>query len=68
MQAGEEKPATVQFDLANTGDGGTFGARLKGNVVSGSNTVTATLDSGARREISASTEIVGKGRGSNYPS
>lgn len=61
IQAGEKKTATIQFDLANTGDGrGTFGASLKGNFVSGSNTVTATLDSGERREISASTEIVGK--------
>lgn len=61
IQAGERRTATVQFDLANTGDGrGTFGASLKGNFVSGSNTVTATLDSGARREISASTEIVGE--------
>lgn len=61
IQAGKKKTATIQFDLANTGDGrGTFGASLKGNSISGSNTVTATLDSGTRREISASTEIVGK--------
>lgn len=61
IRAGGKKTATVQFDLANTGDGcGTFGASLKGNFVSGSNTVTATLASGARREITASAEIVGK--------
>ena len=60
--AGKRRTATVQFDLANIGDGrGTFGASLKGNFVSGANTVTETLDSGGRREISASTEIAGEG-------
>lgn len=62
IQSGERKTSTVRFDLANTGEGrGTFGASLKGNFVSGSNTVTARLDSGAKREIAASTEIVGEG-------
>lgn len=62
IQAGERRTATVRFDLTNTGEGrGTFGASLKGNFVSGSNTVTATLDSGAQREITASTDIVGEG-------
>lgn len=62
IQAGERGTATIRFTLANTGKGrGTFGASLKGNFVSGSNTVTATLDGGAQREIAASTEIVGEG-------
>lgn len=62
ISAGEQTVATVQFDLANTGDGcGTFGASLSGNLVSGSNTVTATLAAGAQRAITASVDVVGEG-------
>lgn len=60
--AGERTSATVRFDVSNTGDWrGTFGASLTGNFLSGSNTVTATLDAGARREITAAVRIVGEG-------
>lgn len=62
IQFGERGTATVRFGLTNTGEGrGTFGASLKGNFVSGAETVTATLDSGESREVTASTEIVGDG-------
>lgn len=62
ISAGERTTATVRFEVANTGDGrGTFGASLTGNFLSGSNTVTATLDAGARREITAAVKIIGEG-------
>lgn len=61
VRAGKRRSATVRFNLANTGESrGTFGASLKGNFVSGANTVTTTLDSGGQREVTASAEIVGK--------
>lgn len=53
--------ATVEFRVTNTGNGrGEFGASLKGNFVSGANTLTATLDAGAERVITGATQIVGK--------
>lgn len=60
LDEGEETTATVRFTLANTGPGrGTFGASLKGNYVSGSHLVTATLDAGSSREVTADTRVVG---------
>lgn len=62
LQAGETVSATVAFTLSNVGDSaGTFGASLKGNYVSGANTVTATLEPGAEREVTASVELHGEG-------
>jgi hypothetical protein len=62
IQAGETVSATVAFTLSNVGDGvGTFGASLKGNYVSGANTVTATLESGAERAVTASVKLHGEG-------
>jgi len=64
LQAGEEAQATVRFPLANEGEGtGTFGASLSGNVLSGSNTLTATLDPGASREVSGTIRVAGEGDG-----
>lgn len=60
--AGERGTATVRFELRNEGEGpGTFGASLSGNLVSGSTTLTATLDSGANREVTGRVEIHGEG-------
>ena len=54
IRASERTTATVRFTLENTGDGaGTFGASLSGNYLSGSETVTATLEPGAEREVNA---------------
>lgn len=62
VQAGETVSATVSFSLSNDGVGaGTFGASLKGNYVSGANTVTATLEPGAERELRASVKLHGEG-------
>ena len=62
VEAGETVSGTVTFTLSNEGDGpGTFGASLKGNYVSGANTVTATLEAGAKREVSASVKLYGEG-------
>lgn len=60
--AGERIEATVAFDLTNTGNGrGEFGASLEGNVLSGSQTLTATLDPDAERRITGTTRIAGEG-------
>lgn len=62
IEAGARTDATVRFEVHNTGDGsGTFGASVSGNLVSGSATMTATLDSGTHREVSTSTPITGDG-------
>lgn len=57
----EQTTATVRVTLTNTGRGrGTFGASLSGNFVSGSNSITATLDTGTDREITGSVPIIGE--------
>lgn len=62
VQVDETIEATVEFSLSNTGNGrGQFGASLKGNFVSGSKTLTATVDAGAERSITGTTRIVGEG-------
>jgi hypothetical protein len=62
LEVGETVSATVTFTLSNDGAGaGTFGASLKGNYVSGANTVTATLEAGAEREVSAPVKLHGRG-------
>jgi len=61
VPAGERTEATVRFDLTNRGEGrGTFGASVTGNYLSGSSTMTATLDPGARREVTGSVPVVGR--------
>lgn len=61
VQAGTRREVTVTFRLANIGDGrGEFGASLKGNYVSGANTLTATVDAGTTRQLYADTTIVGE--------
>jgi len=48
--------------VTNTGEGrGTFGASLSGNFLSGSETVTATLDAGGKRTVTGSTKVIGEG-------
>lgn len=60
----EEATAEVRFTLENTCRGrGTFGASISG-AVSGYSLVTATLDPGERREITADARIVGRSNGS----
>ncbi|MFQ3293373.1 MAG: hypothetical protein ACI9PP_000297 [Halobacteriales archaeon] len=62
LQAGEQARATVKFPLANEGEGtGTFGASFTGNFLSGSNTLTATLDPDAQREVSGQVRVHGEG-------
>lgn len=62
IPAGETVTATVTFSLSNDGAGaGTFGASLKGNYVSGANTVTATLEAGAEREVRTAVKLSGSG-------
>lgn len=62
VEAGEQVEATVGFGLSNVGDGaGTFGASLKGNHVSGADTVTRTLDAGAETTVTAVVALVGEG-------
>lgn len=57
---GDEIDATVEFSLSNVGEGtGEFGASLTGNYLSGSKTMTATLDAGANRVVSGTTPIIG---------
>lgn len=64
LREGAERDATVRFTLNNDGDGrGTFGASLKGNYVSGSALVTATLDPGESREVATETTVVGRESG-----
>lgn len=60
VQAGTQREVTVIFRVANTGEGrGEFGASLKGNDVSGANTLTATVDAGTDRSVHGDTTIVG---------
>ena len=62
INAGETLSATVTFSLSNDGtSAGTFGASLKGNYVSGANTVTATLEAGAEREVEGTVKLHGRG-------
>lgn len=62
VEAGEQTTAVAQFGLRNVGEGrGTFGASLTGNYVSGSATVTESLDPGAETTVSVSTPVVGDG-------
>lgn len=62
IQAGEQARAKVQFQLANVGEGsGTFGASLSGNFLSGSKTITATLDPGVQRDVSGTVRMQGEG-------
>lgn len=57
----EQTTATVRATVENVGDGaGTFGASLKGNFLSGAETVTMMLDSGATAELEGTTEVVGE--------
>lgn len=61
VQAGTHREVTVTFRVANTGEGrGEFGASLKGNHVSGANTLTATLDTGTDRRLDGDATIVGE--------
>jgi hypothetical protein len=60
IRAGEEATAEVRFTVENTCRGrGTFGASISG-AVSGYTLVTATLDPGERREVTAEARIVGR--------
>lgn len=61
VQAGTQREVTVTFRVANIGEGrGEFGASLKGNYISGSITLTATLDAGTDRRVLGDTTIVGE--------
>jgi hypothetical protein len=63
IEAGEEATAEVRFTLENVCRGrGTFGASISG-ADSGYGPVTATLDPGEEREITAETRIVGRSNG-----
>lgn len=54
----EVTDVTLRFTLTNAGSGaGTFGASLTTNYVSGSQTVTATLDPGTERAVTASDKV-----------
>jgi hypothetical protein len=58
--AGASVDATVRVDVTNVGDGrGTFGASLGSSYLSGSRTLTASLDAGAEREVTGSIPIGG---------
>jgi hypothetical protein len=60
IAAGASVDATVRVDVANVGDGrGTFGASLGSSYLSGSRTLTATLDAGTERELTGSIRITG---------
>jgi len=62
LQPNERTRATVEFTVTNTGEGrGTFGASLGGNLLSGSETVTVTLDPGSERDVTGSTKVIGDG-------
>jgi hypothetical protein len=64
ITAGEEATAEVRFTLKNVCRGrGTFGASISG-ADSGYGLVTATLDPGEERDITAGTRIVGRSNGS----
>lgn len=58
----EEREATVQFDVENTGDGaGEFAASLSGNYASGASTLTRAIEAGEQRRVEATTTVVGSG-------
>jgi hypothetical protein len=60
IEAGASVDATVRVDVTNVGDGrGTFGASLGSSYLSGSRTLTASLDAGAEREVTRSISIRG---------
>lgn len=62
LQPSENTDATVQFSVHNTGGGtGEFAASLSGNYVSGSNTVTGSVEAGKQRQFDATTAVVGDG-------
>lgn len=62
VHTGDQVEATVEFTVTNTGNGrGEFGASLKGNFISGANTLTATLEAGEEQVITGTTQIVGNG-------
>jgi hypothetical protein len=59
IAAGDRVDATVRVAVANTGTGaGTFGASLGSSYLSGSRTLTTTLDPGAERDLTGSIPIV----------
>jgi hypothetical protein len=61
IAAGDRVDATVRVSVANTGTGaGTFGASLGSSYLSGSRTLTTTLDPGAERDLTGSISIVGR--------
>jgi hypothetical protein len=63
LQADERTLATVTLTVTNSGAGrGTFGASLTGNFLSGSETVTATIDPGGQRTVTGSAKVVGEGK------
>jgi hypothetical protein len=60
IEAGASVDTTVRVDVTNVGDGrGTFGASLESSYLSGSRTLTASLDVGAEREVTGSIPIRG---------
>lgn len=60
IAAGDRVDATVRVAVANTGRGaGTFGASLGSSSLSGSRTLTTTLDPGSERDLTGSIPIVG---------
>lgn len=62
IQAGVTTDARVEFDVRNTGEAsGEFAASLSGNYVSGSHTVTGTVEANGRRQFDATTTVVGSG-------
>lgn len=62
VATGDRVDATVEFSVANVGDGrGEFGASLRGNFESGSNTLTASVDAGGDRRVTGVIPIVGEG-------
>jgi len=62
LRAGERTLATVTCTVTNAGAArGTFGASLTGNFLSGSKTVTETIDPGEQRAVTGSVEVIGEG-------
>ena len=58
----EEREATVQFDVENTGNGaGEFAASLSGNYTSGASTLTRAIEAGEQRRVETTTAVVGSG-------
>lgn len=62
LHAGTTTDGIVQFAVQNAGEGtGAFAASPSGNYVSGSTTVTGTVEVGERRQFEATTTVVGSG-------